>query len=254
MLRKRFVLIALLALCLPAALAAAETQIDVHVISKGAKFIGSSLGGARVTIHDADTGELLASGVTAGSTGDTDRIMRQEHGRNGQLSTPGAAVYQARLELAEPRRLRFTAYGPLVQRQAANEASVTQWVVPGKDLTGGDGLLLEIPGFSVDVLAPPAHVRLGGREVEIAANVTMMCGCPIEPDGLWNADGYEVAALIKKGGEVVAEVPLAYAGSTSQFAGRWTAPETGAYQVVVYAYDPALGNTGVDQTSFIVTQ
>jgi len=233
---------------------AEDTRITVMVISRGAKFVGSSMGGVQISIEDSDTGEVLATGVTEGSTGDTDRVMRTEHGRDRVLSTPGAARFETVLDLESPRRLRFIARGPLAQRQAMNEVSATQWVVPGKHLTGGDGFLLELPGFAVDVLSPPTHVRAGEAplEVELRANVVMMCGCPITPGGLWDADGYEIRALLHRDGEKVAEVPLGYAGQASQFATTWTVPEPGLYHAVVYAYDQATGNTGVDETTFIV--
>ncbi len=236
----------------PAPARAEATRIDVRVIAKGANFIGTSMGGASVTIADADTGEILAHGATRGSTGDTDRIMKEAHVRPRVLSTEGTAVFSTTLDLAGPRRLRITALGPLAQRQASNEVSATQWIVPGKDLTGGDGVLLEMPGFVVDVLSPPSHTRLDGRTVRLAANVTMMCGCPVTPGGLWNADRFEVAALVYRDDDQVATVPLAYDGTASQFAAQWTAPEPGTYRAVVYAFDPSNGNTGIDQTTFLV--
>ena len=45
---------------------AVPTEITVHVKTKDAKFLGTSMGGALVTIKDAQTGELLAKGVTSG--------------------------------------------------------------------------------------------------------------------------------------------------------------------------------------------
>lgn len=248
-------LAALLALLAPAAPAAAEpTRLSVRVLSKGAKFVGSSMGGVLITVRDADTGELLASGTTRGTTGDTARIMKEAHGRGAVLSTPDAARFEAVLDLDRPRLLRVAAAGPLVQRQAANEVSLTQWAVPGRHLDGGDGLLLELPGFVVDVLAPPAHVRLAGGtpEIGIAANVTLMCGCPITPGGLWDAGAYEVRAWIERDGERVGDLPLAYAGSASQFAANWMAPGPGTYEILVFAHDPVNGNTGLDRTSVIV--
>lgn len=235
-------------------LAAEPTRLAVHVLSKGAKFVGSSMGGVLVTVHDADTGELLASGATRGSTGDTARIMKEAHGRGAVLSTPDAARFETVLDLDRPRRLRVAAAGPLAQRQAANEVSLTQWAVPGRHLDGGDGLLLELPGFVVDVLAPPVHRRIPGGtpELELAANVTLMCGCPITPGGLWDAGAYEVRAWIERDGERVADLPLAFAGSASQFAARWTAPGPGTYEILVFAHDPANGNTGLDRTAVIV--
>lgn len=234
---------------------AEPTAVTVRVIAKDAKFVGTSMGGARVTLRDADTGELLAEGLTRGGTGDTGRIMRQAHRRGAALSTPGAAKFTATLELEAPRRIEATAYGPLAQRQSAARVSATQWVVPGRAVTGGDGLVLELPGFAVDVLAPAAHSRHAGApaELEVAANVVMMCGCPLTPGGLWDADRYRVRAWVQRDGEPVADVALEYAGEPSRFRGTVRAERPGVYDVAVYAYDPDSGNTGLDRVSVIVT-
>lgn len=234
---------------------ARETHIDVRVLSQGAKFIGTSMGGVQIALHDVDTGELLVRGKTAGGTGDTDRIMKQNQPRDGVVATDTAARFRATLDLDEPRQIRVTARGPLAQRQAMNTASATRWVVPGKHVTGGNGWLLEMPGFVVDILDPPAHKRLRGTPVEVtvAANVTMMCGCPITPGGLWDADQYEVAALIRRNGEAIGEQALDYAGTSSGFAGTLRLKQTGSYEITVYAYDPATGNTGIDKTTFNVS-
>lgn len=45
---------------------AVDTRIDVRVLSKGAKFIGTGVAGAEITIRDAETDELLARGKTVG--------------------------------------------------------------------------------------------------------------------------------------------------------------------------------------------
>lgn len=235
-------------------LIAEETRIDVRVISKGAKFIGTSMGGVEITIKDAATGELLAQGITAGTTGDTEKIMQEPSRHHARVSTPDAAVYEATVKLDEPRRVQIDARGPLAQPQAVGTARVTQWVVPGKHLTGGDAMTLEMPGLVVDVLAPPAHRKLtkSHESIEVRANVTMMCGCPIEPDGFWDANQFEVAAIVKRNGEIVKKVPLRYAGVTSQFAADLQLDEPGAYEVAVYAYDPENGNTGLDKTTFVL--
>ena len=249
---------ATLALIAAAALpvAAVPTAITVRVVAKGAKFIGTSMGGVRITIRDADTGELLAKGVTRGDTGDTKRLMVAAHKRGDVLSSEGAAKYTTTLDLDEPRLLEVTTYGPLAQRQAANRVSATQWVVPGKNITAGDGWLLEMPGLIVDVQAPPTHVKLKGvpQSVKIEANVTMMCGCPIAPGGVWDAGKMEVKALLRRNGEAAGELPLSYAGATSQFAGTWKVDKPGTYEATVYAYEPVNGNTGLDHVTFMVTE
>jgi hypothetical protein len=82
----------------------------------------------------------------------------------------------------------------------------------------------------------------------------MMCGCPIEPKGLWNADRLEIKAIVNRNGERVAQVDLAYAGETSQFATKLPIEAPGDYEVIVYAHDPSNGNTGIDRTTFIATE
>lgn len=247
--------LALIGACLSGLSARAEpTQIEVRVLSRGAKFVGSSMGGVQVTIRDADSGELLAEGVTAGSTGDTARIMQAEGRRHDPVSSEDAAVFRTTLELETPRHLEVSALGPLAQRQAANRVSSSMWVVPGKHVTGGDGWLLELPGFVVDVLDPPAHQRLRSapRTVRVRANVAMMCGCPIEPGGLWDASRFEVHAIVSRNGQRLREVALRYAGETSQFAAELEDLAPGTYEVLVYAHDPENGNTGLDRTTFII--
>lgn len=246
---------ALLALfLLPAAPAlAVDTEITVRVLSKGAKFVGTSMGGVRVVLRDADTGEILAEGVTRGTTGDTDRIMRETHTTHAPVATEEAAAFRTTLDLDAPRRIEVVATGPLAQPQAANRVSSTQWVVPGKHVTAGDAWRLVLPGFVVDVQGPPAHqVRSADEPVRLHANVTMMCGCPIEPGGLWDADRFQVRALLSRNGKPEDEVDLAYAGATSQFTATLEDLEPGAWQATVYAYDPLNGNTGVDHTTWIV--
>jgi len=232
---------------------AEPTEITVRVLSKGAKFVGTSMGGARIVIRDADTGEVLATGVTEGSTGDTEKLVGARE-RGKPVSTDDSAKFTAVLDLDRPRLIEVTAIGPLAQRQSAVSVSSTQWVVPGKSITGGDGWLLEMPGLVVDVLDPPTHEQLKGtpQKVALKANVTAMCGCPIEPDGLWDANKYEVAAILSRNGKVERTIPLAYAGKTSQFDTEVELDEKGVYEATVYAYDPANGNTGLDRVTFVI--
>ena len=140
------------------------------------------------------------------------------------------------------------------QPQAAHRAVSSQWIVPGAHLSGGDGWVIELPGFVVDILAPPAHVKLPAEtgQVALAANVVMMCGCPVEPGGLWDANGYTVKAIVNRDGKPWKSFDLAYAGTASQFSGTVPVEGPGVYDVLVYAYDPANGNTGLDRTTFIV--
>lgn len=244
-----------LVISMATAVHAASTEIVVRVISKDGKFVGASMGGTLITIRDVDSGELLAKGVTKGDTGDTRRIMVMDKKRGDSLATDSAAKFVTTLEITEPRLIEVSAYGPLAQRQSANKVSATQWIVPGKHINAGDGFLLQMPGFVVDIVDPPTHIKITGavQAMKLRANVTMMCGCTLEPGGQWDPSKYEVKALLKRNGEAVGELPLEYAGAISQFAATWDVKQAGTYQATVYAYDPANGNTGVDHVTFIVT-
>ena len=154
---------------------AVETHVTVNVLSKDAKFIGSSMGGALVTIRNADTGELLAKGLTQGSTGNTGLLMKDEITRRTTLVDDRSAKFQATVDIDAPTRVEISARGPMAQRQSVDAASVTQWLLPGKDVTAGNAVLLEIPGMVVDVLAPPAHQHFRSpAEVTVRVNLTMM--------------------------------------------------------------------------------
>lgn len=227
-----------------------ETTVVVRAQAKDAKFIGSSMGGAMITIRNAETGEILAKGTTTGSTGDTGRLMQTPKERYMQLSTPGAAKFETSLQLDSPTFVTITATAPYAQPQSHAEVSTQVWLIPGKDITG-DGILLEIPGFTIDVLSPQAHEVTSSAGIPIRANIVMMCGCPTSPGGLWDSNEYEINALVKKDGELVETVPLEFAGKTSTFEADFTPPENGAYEITVYAYHAETGNTGVDKTTVI---
>ena len=155
---------------------AVPTEITVRVKTKDAKFLGTLMGGASVSIKDAQTGELLAKGLTTGGTGNTTSIMKTPVARGVPISDESAAKFTATIDINEPRLIEVTAYGPMVNLQAANKVSATQWVVPGKHITGGDAWMLELPGFVVDVIAPQTPATLKGvpQDVIITANVVMM--------------------------------------------------------------------------------
>jgi hypothetical protein len=234
---------------------AEETDITIRVMSKDAKFIGTSMGGMRVMLRDARSGELLSEGVTAGGTGDTSKIMHKDGGRRMGMADDSAAAYETTLDLDEPRLIEAEVYGPLGQPQAAHRASATQWVIPGGDLSVGDGWVIELPGFVVNILEPAAAQSVSSADaggVTVTANVMMMCGCPITSDGLWDANRYEVGMTVMRDGETVAEQSMDYAGKASHFEGEIPVDEPGVYDVIVHAYDPHNGNTGVDRTTLIV--
>ncbi|NOY44117.1 MAG: hypothetical protein GXP50_01490 [Deltaproteobacteria bacterium] len=231
---------------------AVETRVTVRVRAHDAKFIGTGVGGVQVVVRDADTGRFLASGLVEGGTGDTKTLMKTPISRGQRLSDGSAAAYVATLDIDEPTRIEVIARGPLAAGSSVQTSSRTLWVLPGQDVTG-DGVLLELQGFLVYPVTPAPHqfYRVGD-EVAVEAHVTMMCGCPIKPGGLWDADKYAVKALVQRDGKQVAELNLVYAGATSRFKAAYRPDEPGSYKVLVTAADPSTNNFGVGVTSFVV--
>jgi hypothetical protein len=236
------VVLGILALAGPAQ--AEPTDVTVRVLARDAKFIGTSMGGVRVTISDAETGEVLAEGLTEGETGSTERIMKTPRGRGQALATEGAAAFRATIDLDRPRRVEVSAVGPLEFPGSANRVSAVQWVVPGRHLTGGDGWVLEMPGLVVNLHDLPQSVAPGAA-LDLRATVEMMCGCPLTPDGLWDAGEFTVRAEAVRNRKVAAETGLEYAGEESEFAGSLVLEETGIWEIRVWAWQESTGNTGV---------
>ena len=180
---------------------AEDTNITVRVVARNAQYVGDLVHGALITITDAASGEMLAQGTTSGNAGNPKRTMETPRKRGEPMAAKGDAKFTATLDIDEPRYLQVTVYGPLNKRFSQNRASATQWVVPGKHLTGGDGWVLELPGLLVSpnlaVSTVPLSTAVDG--ILINAEVMLMCGCPIKPGFYWDPEDYEVIAIMRRG-------------------------------------------------------
>jgi hypothetical protein len=248
------------------------TKIMVRVIARAGKFLGDDIGGALVTIHDARSGELLASGRTTGGSGPTEAIMQMPRTRNQPIPTldppkNNACFFEASLRLESPRLVEISALGPLAAQQSANRVTATTWVYPGLGIAPPgplregirqDGFLLEIPGLLVQVLSPPQHYlpsnALPKTPIPISANVTMMCGCPINSPSStnpWPDTDFQVGASILHNGKTT-DLALTFdanAPAPSQFTASWVPGDYGAFEITVWAFQISTGNAGVDHTS-----
>ncbi len=217
---------------------AEPTEVTVRAQAKDAKFIGESMGSVAITLTDAATGKVLASGVTMGGTGDTAKLVTSPRVRGQAVAGPADAKFTATLNIDHPTLVTATAKGPMGKGDAAITATSQMWLLPGKAV-GGDGWVIELPGLVVE----PTLSTAGG--LTVTAKVTLMCGCAISPGTTWDADHYEVIATVMQGTRVVKTVPLPYAGTTSTFAAPVAGLAAGAYRVVITAHNSRTGNTGV---------
>lgn len=222
------------------------TAVTVRALAHDAKLIP----GVEIVITDSETGDVLARGLTEGGTGDTGFLVREPIERGAPVyATEGAAGYTAALALAEPRLVEITA----VQPGTGAAASRTMWLAPGRDVTG-NGVVLELYGLDVDLRAPTGGEVLPGEAVPVTAHVEMLCGCPVTPGGLWDADGFTVTAELRNDDGVVDSATLDYAGEASRFSGRLPMPAPGGYTLRVLAEQPARGNFGVAETGLTVKE
>ena len=260
-----------------------NTSITVRVQARGGKFLGDDIGGAVVTIRDAMTGELFATGTTAGDSGE----LSSGYAANASLSTivtPGTpqsnvtwllavdtdsrktttSAFTATLFLDRPRLLAVEVYGPLGGLQSAHRVTATQWIVPGQNLTQPPGLVLMLPGLLVQVMSPATHTSFppssSPMTLDIAANVAMMCGCPISnaPNNPWLPSDFDVSAQIREvGGSEVGTVTLGFNknGTPSLFEGTFRVPSNRTadaiyYEAIVSARQLSTGNVGTGTVTF----
>jgi hypothetical protein len=221
------------------------TRVVVHVVAHDAKLIGTAVGGARVTIREAASGRFLAEGRQEGGTGDTRQIMQEPRSRGAPVFTaPTGAHYEATVTIAEPTMVEVTAEGPLDYPDQMVRTAKRLLLLPGHDVTG-DGIVLELHGYVVDLLAPDTTAVLPASGIAVRARVRMLCSCPTQPGGMWEVG--EVTARLERDGVVVRETRLAYAGEPSTYAGQLPAVEAGRYALVVVAASEQSVNFGMVQ-------
>lgn len=230
-----------------------ETKVMIRAIARDAKVIGTHVGGARITVRDVSTGEILAQGMQQGGTGDTNTIMKTSRTRGMAVYSSGdASGFLAVLHLEKPTVVEISAEGPLGNAQATQRSSKTLLLIPGEDVLG-EGILLEIHGFIVTPLAPLQDAKVkAGSPFEVRATVTMACGCPTEPDGLWDANRIHVVARLLRDGKVESEIPMTYAGVQNTFHADVPVTVAGPLELQVLAMDPASANFGMNREAIAI--
>lgn len=233
------------AILLAASPAGAEpTEVVVRVISQDAKFVGDSMGGAEVVLRDAASGSVITQGVTTGGTGDTSSIMAAT-GRSPIRATESAASFRATVDIDRPMLVLVEVRGPLGFPQTMQRSSSERWLIPGLSGAAGDGWVVELPGLAIQLLGNWQSGLQQGVPTDLTAEVQLMCGCPITPDGLWNAADYEVIMQIRRDDRVLQILPLTFAEAPGKFRAQWTPGPSGNAVVNIIARNRITGNTGV---------
>jgi hypothetical protein len=232
------------------------TTVVVRVVGNHALVLGDAVGGADVTIKDAETGGILASGRQTGPSGDLRTIMQTPHTQTEPIySLRTSASFTAELRLTKPTLVEITGEGPLNFPQAKRRASKTVLLYPGKHVTG-DGIVLELNGLIVQIEAPPKDQPLGvGDSGTIRATVRMLCDCIVEPFGNWDSRKMDLYGEMWVGNRVILKkIDLFHQGPKGLFLGNFIIPRSlqaqGHLTLRVVAADAEGLNVGYDEVTY----
>jgi hypothetical protein len=233
------------------------TRIIVRVVSHGSMVLGREVGGARVTITDVASGEILATGIQQGEAGDQNQIMRTPRMMDEpQYSTRASASFTTTLNLTQPILVDITAEGPLAHPAAAQRSSQRVWLIPGQDMTN-DGIVLALYGYIVQIEHPKPHEPLIAREdVMLRASVRTLSGSLVRPHGDWDSRKIRIFGEVLIGNRVHERLQMFYSGRNAEFEAPFFVPlpqdAPGGITLRVIAADPAGGNFGIGQEVFPV--
>jgi hypothetical protein len=236
-----------------------STRILVRVVAHGAMVLGREVGGARVTITDLETKQVLATGIQQGEAGDQNQIMRTPHLMEEPVySARPAAAFTTTLELSKPTLVEITAEGPLGHPASMQRASQTALLIPGHDLTN-DGIVLHLYGYIVHIEHPKAGEPLIAKDdVKLQASVRTLSGTLVRPHGDWDSRKIRIYGEVLIGDRIVERLQMFYSNETGTFDAPFYVPKPDeapdGIGLRVVATDLTTGNSGVGRAAFPITQ
>ena len=235
------------------------TKILVRVVAHGAMVVGQEVGGARVTITDLETKQVLAIGIQQGEAGDQNQIMRTPHLMEEPVySARPAASFTTTLELRKPTLVEIMAEGPLGHPASMQQASQTVLLIPGHDLTN-DGIVLHLYGYIVRIEDPKAGQELIAKDdVKLRASVRTLSGTLVRPHGDWDSRKIRIFGELLIGDRIVERLQMFYSNDTGTFDAPFFVPKPdeapNGIVLRVVATDLATGNSGVGVAEYLVTR
>lgn len=233
------------------------TTVLVRVVAHGAMVLGREVGGARVTITDVATGQILATGIQQGEAGDQNQIMRTPHMMEEPIySTRPSAAFTTTLHLQQPALVDISAEGPLAYPGALQKTSKTLLLIPGQDLTQ-DGIVLRLYGYLVQIERPKLRETLFEKDdVKLRASVRTLSGSLVRPYGDWDSRKIRIYGEVVIGDRTVERLQMFYDEGSRTFEAPFFVPSSKDVPegiiLRVIATDLATGNTGMDQATYPV--
>jgi hypothetical protein len=219
--------------------------------------LGREVGGARVSITDVATRQILATGIQQGEAGDQNQIMRTPRlMEEPHYSSRPAAAFIATFDLLHPTLVEVTAEGPLAYSASSQRASTTVWLVPGQDTTN-DGIVLHLYGYIVQIEHPkPGEPLIAKDDVILSASVRTLSGALVRPHGDWDSRKIHIYGELMIGERVLERLQLFYNNDRASFEAPFFVPlpenAPDGITLRAIAADPAGGNFGVGQAKFPV--
>jgi hypothetical protein len=233
------------------------TTVLVRVVAHGAMVLGHEVGGARVTITDVATGQILATGIQQGEAGDQNQIMRTPHMMEEPIySTRLSAAFTTTLHLQQPALVDISAEGPLAYPGAMQRTSKTLLLIPGQNLTQ-DGIVLHLYGYLVQIERPkPRETLIEKNDVKLRASVRTLSGSLVRPYGDWDSRKIRIYGEVVIGDRTVERLQMFYDEGSRTFEAPFFVPSSKDVPegiiLRVIATDLATGNTGMDQANYPV--
>lgn len=233
------------------------TVVLVRVVAHGAMVLGREVGGARVTITEVATGQILATGLQQGGSGDQNQIMRTPHMIEEPVySSRPSAVFTTTLQLHKPTLVEISAEGPLAYPAAAQKTSKTLLVIPGQDLTH-DGIVLHLYGYLIQIERPtPPEPLIAKDDVKLRASVRTLSGSLVRPHGDWDSRKIRIYGEVLIGDRIIERLQMFYNEGSRTFEAPFFVPPSkevpDGITLRVIAMDLSTGNSGMDQAYYPV--
>jgi hypothetical protein len=233
------------------------TTILVRVVANGSMVLGKDVGGARVTITDVATKQILATGIQQGEAGDQNQIMRTPRiMEEPRYSSRPAAAFTTTFDLLQPTLVEVTAEGPLAYPASSQRASTTVWLIPGQDMTN-DGIVLHLYGYIVQIEQPQSGTPLIAKDdVILRASVRTLSGALVRPHGDWDSRKIRIYGELMIGDRVLEQLQMFYSGERATFEAPFFVPlpndAPDGIVLRVIAADSAGGNFGMSQVKYPV--
>lgn len=233
------------------------TTILVRVVGHGAMVLGREVGGARVTVTDVATKQILATGFQQGEAGDQNQIMRTPRlMEEPHYSSRPAAAFIATLDLLHPTLVEIAAEGPLAYPASSQRVSTTVWLIPGQDMTN-DGIVLHLYGYIVQIEQPKSGEPLIAKnDVILRASIRTLSGTLVRPHGDWDSRKIHLYGELMIGEQVLERLQLFYNHDRACFEAPFFVPlpkdAPNGITLRIVAADPAGGNFSIGQAQYPV--